>query len=84
MPALPGCFTFGATVDEALANAREAIAVHIKGFVIEGEPIPQEPTAPRLTLLLASVDVAIDAGNVATTSELDIAERSLSVASASP
>ena len=29
VPALPGCFTWGATVEEALAIARDAIAVYL-------------------------------------------------------
>ncbi len=31
VPALPGCFTWGATVEEALAMARDAIAVYFEG-----------------------------------------------------
>src|SRR5688500_2798423 len=65
VPALPGCFTFGATVEEALANARDAIKVQVEGFVVEGEPIPEEPTAPQLTVLIAAVEVEIYAGLVA-------------------
>ncbi len=29
VPALPGCYTWGATVEEALAMARDAIAVYL-------------------------------------------------------
>ena len=64
VPALPGCFTYGATIEEALTNAREAIKVHIEGFVVDGEPIPEEPVAPQLTVLIASVDVEIDVSDV--------------------
>ncbi len=31
VPALPGCFTWGNTVKEALAMAREAIALYLEG-----------------------------------------------------
>ncbi len=31
VPALPGCFTWGRTVEEALAMAREAIALYLEG-----------------------------------------------------
>jgi predicted RNase H-like HicB family nuclease len=31
VPALPGCFTWGATVEEALEQARDAIAVFLAG-----------------------------------------------------
>jgi predicted RNase H-like HicB family nuclease len=45
VPALPGAFSFGATVEEALANAREAIALHIEGLRSAGEPVPTESPA---------------------------------------
>jgi antitoxin HicB len=48
VPALPGCITEGDTVDEALANAREAIACHLQGLAIDGEPIPEEHESPQL------------------------------------
>lgn len=35
VPALPGCFTQGATREEALANAKEAIALHLE----DAEPL---------------------------------------------
>ena len=40
VPDLPGCFSAGATVDEALAMAKEAIELHLEGLIEEGEPIP--------------------------------------------
>jgi predicted RNase H-like HicB family nuclease len=43
VPDLPGCFSAGATMDEALAMAREAIELHLEGLIEEGCPIP-EPT----------------------------------------
>ena len=42
VPGLPGCFSGGETLDEAFANAREAIACHIEGYLLEGEPVPEE------------------------------------------
>jgi predicted RNase H-like HicB family nuclease len=40
VPDLPGCFSAGPTVDEALAMAREAIELHLEGLIEEGMPIP--------------------------------------------
>ena len=41
VPDLPGCFSAGKTVDEALAMAKEAIELHLEGLVHEGQPIPR-------------------------------------------
>jgi predicted RNase H-like HicB family nuclease len=40
VPAFPGCYSQGETVEEALANAREAIELTIEGMLASGEPIP--------------------------------------------
>lgn len=40
VPDLPGCFTAGATLDEALALARDAIELHLEGLVEAREPLP--------------------------------------------
>ena len=39
-PAFPGCYSQGETVEEALANAREAILLTIEDMEAQGEPIP--------------------------------------------
>ncbi len=40
VPALPGCVTEGDTMDEALANAREAVALFVESLEARGLPIP--------------------------------------------
>ena len=40
VPDLPGCFSGGDTLDDALENAREAIALHVEGLLSDGEPVP--------------------------------------------
>ncbi|MFN3983131.1 MAG: type II toxin-antitoxin system HicB family antitoxin, partial [Caldilinea sp.] len=40
VPDLPGCFSAGATFDEALSEAVEAIECHLEGLLLEEEPIP--------------------------------------------
>ena len=42
VPALPGCTSQGETVEEALANAKEAIALHVACMEEDGEPIPDD------------------------------------------
>ena len=51
VPALPGCITEGDTVEEALANVREAIKCHLEGLAADGEPIPEEQAHPELALV---------------------------------
>jgi predicted RNase H-like HicB family nuclease len=41
VPDLPGCFSAGKTVDEALAMAKEAIELHLEGLIHEGQPVPR-------------------------------------------
>jgi len=48
VPALPGCFTRGKTVDECKERAAEAIEVHIAGLLADGESVPEEIEAPQL------------------------------------
>ena len=40
VPALPGCHTFGATVEETRVSIAEAIALHVESMLEDGEPIP--------------------------------------------
>jgi len=42
VPALPGCFTYGASKAEALANVREAIELYLDDLQAAGEPAPVE------------------------------------------
>ncbi len=39
-PDFPGCITAGQTVDEAKDLAQEALALHIKGMIEDGEQLP--------------------------------------------
>jgi predicted RNase H-like HicB family nuclease len=41
-PALRGCHTQGDTLEEALANIREAIQAYLESLKLDGEPIPVE------------------------------------------
>ncbi len=40
-PDFPGCVTAGKTIDEAARMATEALELHIKGLIEDGEPIPE-------------------------------------------
>ena len=59
VPALPGCFTAGATEDEAVQNAVEAIQAHVEGLVKSRLPVPEGDTAEPVKI--GSVVVAVAA-----------------------
>ncbi len=40
IPDLPGCFSAGSTIEEAINMAQEAAECHIEGLLIDAEPIP--------------------------------------------
>jgi antitoxin HicB len=48
VPALPGCFTQGATIEECRERAAQAIEVHIAGLEADGESVPEEHGTPQL------------------------------------
>ncbi len=50
----PTVHTYGYSVDEALANAEEAIELYVEELRASGEPIPADVEAP----MVASVEVA--------------------------
>lgn len=41
VPDLPGCFSAGTTMEEALTNVVEAIECHLEGMLFDGETIPE-------------------------------------------
>ncbi len=47
VPELPGCMAHGSTYDEALKQAKEAIALWLDTAIEFGDPIP-EPKGRRL------------------------------------
>jgi antitoxin HicB len=44
VPALPGCYTEGRTLEEAREMAADAIRAYCASLLKHGEPIPIEPT----------------------------------------
>lgn len=53
VPLLPGVITFGRTLAEARAMARDAIRCHLEGLRKAGEPIPDERRAHTEKLRIA-------------------------------
>ncbi len=52
VPSLPGCVTYGNTVDEAMAMAKEAIELYIESLQEHGEEIPTDDKTLEYTLTL--------------------------------
>lgn len=44
VPDVPGCFSYGDTVEEAISNAKEAVIGHIETLLELGEPIDFKAT----------------------------------------
>jgi antitoxin HicB len=42
IPALPGCYSWGYTYEEALRNIKEAAELWLETLSEDGEPIPEE------------------------------------------
>lgn len=42
VPALPGCFSYGSSREDALANIKEAIEVYLEDMQAMGEALPIE------------------------------------------
>jgi predicted RNase H-like HicB family nuclease len=52
VPTLPGCITYGETVDEAIAMVREAIVLYIESLKAHNEPIPDESNMLEFALTI--------------------------------
>lgn len=51
VPSLPGCYSQGETVEDALANIREAIELHIETMIEDGEDVPEDVGEPLLRVV---------------------------------
>jgi predicted RNase H-like HicB family nuclease len=49
-PDLPGCASAGDTIEEAARNAEEALGVHLRGMIEDGEEIPVATAPERITV----------------------------------
>jgi antitoxin HicB len=62
VPSLPGCITEGDTVDEALADVRDAIALFLETLIDLGRPVPEsdEVVTRRISdEMITSVEVEV-------------------------
>ncbi|MBS4063007.1 MAG: type II toxin-antitoxin system HicB family antitoxin [Chitinophagaceae bacterium] len=54
VPALPGCITWGETVDHAIEMAKEAIVAYVDVLKEEGEPVPDDSETFEYSLQLTA------------------------------
>jgi predicted RNase H-like HicB family nuclease len=54
-PTLPGCFSNGATIENARRNMREAIQQHVQSLLESGDPIPQSESLVHVEALTVGV-----------------------------
>jgi antitoxin HicB len=47
VPALPGCYTEGRTLEEAHSMATDAIRAYCASLLKRGDPIPEEPAVEQ-------------------------------------
>ncbi len=59
VPALPGCLTYGESVEDALANATEAITGYLEALADDGLPAPVERAAVITTTITLPVPVPV-------------------------
>jgi len=87
VPDLPGCFSAGTTLDEAIENAHEAIECHLEGLLLDGESIPKRQSLELLqknsdyaggTWVVVDVDISKLSGKV-TRVNITLSERVLAV-----
>lgn len=55
VPSLPGCITYGETIDEAIDMAKEAIELYIEELQDRGENIPDDSNLLEYSLNLMAV-----------------------------
>lgn len=54
-PTLPGCFSNGATIEEARLNMREAVQGHLEALMARGDDIPQNDAIVHVEELTVGV-----------------------------
>jgi antitoxin HicB len=57
VPSLPGCHTWGESIENTRDNLREAIRCHIQGLRKDGERIPHEDDVMELIQTFSEIDL---------------------------
>jgi antitoxin HicB len=54
VPSLPGCVTYGETIEDAVAMAKEAIQLYIESLKAHNEEVPTEEATLEYMVILPS------------------------------
>jgi len=54
VPSLPGCITYGETLDEALKMAKEAIELYLEELKERGESIPDDSKTLEYSMTISA------------------------------
>lgn len=73
-PDFPGCISAGADLDEARANAEEALKLHIEGMVEDGDAIPEPSSLEQIMAEAVNRD-----GVAVLVSDRSVASRSIRI-----
>lgn len=67
VPDIPGCFSVGDDINEAITNVHEAIECHLEGMMLDDEPLPipqdievhqDNPEFDSVVWAIASIDLS--------------------------
>ncbi|MCX6789135.1 MAG: type II toxin-antitoxin system HicB family antitoxin [Candidatus Gribaldobacteria bacterium] len=59
VPSLPGCHTWGYSIDETRKNLKEAIKCHIQGLLKDKQSIPRADEAMELIQTFTKQELAL-------------------------
>jgi predicted RNase H-like HicB family nuclease len=59
-PDLPGCLPCAKTTEEAVHNAKEAVALHLYGMEQDGDPIPEPTPVDHIALESNQIPILIE------------------------
>jgi antitoxin HicB len=49
-PSLPGCVTFGKTIEDAIEMAKDAIEIYVETLISHGEAVPSDESVIECTV----------------------------------
>ncbi len=52
VPSLPGCITYGDTIEEAMEMGKEAVELYIESLMAHGDEIPTDEQTLEYTLIV--------------------------------